>query len=130
MELRRLIDYLNDPVVFAEWFERLMRQTDSSLRDADPDVVRLTRMGEMDESILLRRLVNGQRWLTLEHEKWVIDSPDAANDEAFQKGLDGWVAIEAQLRQQHGFMRCIHGEGQHCPADSVVICNTCMERDE
>jgi hypothetical protein len=28
MELRRLIDYLNDPVVFAGWFERLMRQTD------------------------------------------------------------------------------------------------------
>jgi len=28
MELRRLIDYLADPVFFAQWFERLMQQTD------------------------------------------------------------------------------------------------------
>ena|SRR5918996_2588975 len=31
-----------------------------SLRDGNPDVVRLARMGEMDESTLLKRLVNGQ----------------------------------------------------------------------
>jgi hypothetical protein len=27
-ELRQLMDYLNNPVVFAVWFERLMCQTD------------------------------------------------------------------------------------------------------
>ncbi|HZA24938.1 MAG TPA: hypothetical protein VFA32_20470, partial [Dehalococcoidia bacterium] len=30
-ELRRLIDYLDDPVSFAQWFERLMQQTDPSV---------------------------------------------------------------------------------------------------
>jgi hypothetical protein len=29
-ELRRLVDHLNDPVRFAEWFEKLMEQTDPS----------------------------------------------------------------------------------------------------
>jgi hypothetical protein len=28
VELRRLMDYLGDPVSFAEWFQRLMEQTD------------------------------------------------------------------------------------------------------
>jgi hypothetical protein len=32
-ELRRLIDYLADPVAFAEWFERLMQQTDPAEED-------------------------------------------------------------------------------------------------
>jgi hypothetical protein len=27
-ELRRLIDFVDDPVAFAQWFERLMQQTD------------------------------------------------------------------------------------------------------
>lgn len=31
-ELRRLIDYLADPVAFAAWFERLMGQTDPTER--------------------------------------------------------------------------------------------------
>ncbi|HZA21525.1 MAG TPA: hypothetical protein VFA32_02800 [Dehalococcoidia bacterium] len=97
-----------------------------SLRDGNPDVVRLARMGELDESILLKRLVNGQHWLRQEHEKWSADSPDAATDEAFQKALDGWVVMEADLRQRHGYRGCIHGEDLHCPVDAAVTCDFCV----
>jgi hypothetical protein len=64
--------------------------------------------------------------LNQEHEKWFADSPDVATDEAFQKALDGWVEMEAQLRQQHGYRGCIHGQGQHCPEDAVVSCDVCV----
>jgi hypothetical protein len=37
MELRRLIDYLDDPVAFAEWFEELMGQADPAKREIATD---------------------------------------------------------------------------------------------
>jgi TubC N-terminal docking domain len=36
-ELRRLIDYLDDPVAFAQWFARLMQQTDPAEELAAPE---------------------------------------------------------------------------------------------
>jgi hypothetical protein len=33
-ELRRLIDYLDDPVAFAQWFARLMQQTDPAEKES------------------------------------------------------------------------------------------------
>jgi hypothetical protein len=96
-----------------------------SLRNANPDVVRLVRVGELSEETLLKRLRNGQRWLTMELEKWATDNPDAVSDTDFQKALDGWVAMEIQLREQHGYRGCVLGEGQRCPAESVVICDAC-----
>jgi hypothetical protein len=36
-ELRRLIDYLDDPVAFAQWFEALMQQTDPAEELAAPE---------------------------------------------------------------------------------------------
>jgi hypothetical protein len=96
-----------------------------SLRGADPHVVRLARMGDLDQDALLKRLVNGQWWLIQEHEKWFAGSPDAATDETFQKALDGWVAMESQLRQRHGYRACIHGEGRRCPEDASVVCDFC-----
>jgi hypothetical protein len=98
----------------------------NSLRNANPDVVRLVRVGELSEEILLERLRNGQRWLTVELEKWATDKPDAASDADFQKALDGWVAMEVQLREQHGYLGYIHGEGQRCPGNSVVSCEGCV----
>jgi hypothetical protein len=98
-----------------------------SLRDANPDVVRLVRIGELSEETLLKRLRNGQVWLTQEHEKWLNDNPNAGSDTDFQKALDGWVAMEIQLRERHGYLGCIHVEGQQCPAESVVNCSTCAE---
>jgi hypothetical protein len=97
-----------------------------SLRNANPDVVRLVRIGELSAETLLKRLRSGQRWLTAELEKWAADNPDAASDTDFQKALDGWVAMEMQLRERHGYRGCIHGEGQRCPEDAVVNCNACV----
>ena len=37
MELRRLIDFLADPVAFAQWFARLMQQTDPAEELAAPE---------------------------------------------------------------------------------------------
>jgi TubC N-terminal docking domain len=96
-----------------------------SLRNAAPDVVALVRIGELAEETLLKRLRNGQWWLTEEHEKWAADNPDSVSDTDFQKALDGWVAMEAQLRGRHGYQGCIHGEGQRCPNDAVVNCDAC-----
>jgi hypothetical protein len=96
-----------------------------SLRNAAPDVVGLVRIGELSEEALLKRLRNGQRWLTAELEKWDADNPDAASDTDFQKALDGWVAMENQLREQHGYMGCIHGEEQQCPRAAIVNCTAC-----
>jgi hypothetical protein len=96
-----------------------------SLRNANPDVVQLLRIGELSEEALLKRLRNGQRWLTVELEKWATDKPDAASDADFQKALDGWVAMEVQLREQHGYLGCIHGEGQRCPGAAIVNCTAC-----
>jgi hypothetical protein len=101
-----------------------------SLRDAAPDVVALVRMGELDEATLLKRLVNGQTWLTQEHEKWATDNPDTASDTGFQKALDGWVAMETHLREKHGYRQCIHGEGQRCPEDAPVRCDACVKAQE
>jgi hypothetical protein len=98
-----------------------------SLRDANPDVVRLVRAGELSEETLLERLCNGRRWLTQEHEKWANASPDAATDENFQKALDGWVAREMQLREQHGHLECIHSPGRKCPVAAIVNCTACTE---
>jgi hypothetical protein len=93
-----------------------------SLREPDADVVSLARMGEMDEVTLLRRLVNGQKWLSDHlHE---IDV--AIHDEAFGKALAAWGQMEAHLRIKHGYLGCIHGEGQRCPADSIVSCDACV----
>jgi hypothetical protein len=36
-ELRRLIDFLDDPVAFAQWFARLMQQTDPTEELAAPE---------------------------------------------------------------------------------------------
>jgi hypothetical protein len=100
-----------------------------SLREQNADVVSLARMGELDEATLLRRLINGQKWLAQEHEKWATDSPDADADGVFQKALDGWVAMEAHLRGEHGYRGCIHGEGRRCPDEDldVVRCDACSE---
>jgi hypothetical protein len=102
-----------------------------SLRNANPDVARLVRIGELAEENLLKRLRNGQRWLTAELEQWVTDSPDAATDAAFQKALDGWVAMETQLRERHGYRGCIHSPDGHCPdgALDVVRCDACVVGD-
>jgi hypothetical protein len=102
-----------------------------SLRDANPDVVRLVRIGELSEETLLLRLCNGQRWLTVELENWLNDAPDAANDSDFQKALDGWVAMEVQLREQHRYRGCIHGPDGHCPSGQldVVRCHACVVED-
>jgi hypothetical protein len=99
-----------------------------SLRDADPDVVRLTRIGELDQDTLIKRLRNGQVWLNQEHEKWATDSPDAGSDTGFQKALDGWVAMEVQLREQHAYWGCIHGPDGHCPDGDLVVvrCHACV----
>jgi hypothetical protein len=96
-----------------------------ALRNANPDLVRLTRIGELDEGTLLRRLVNGQKWLTLELEKWATDNQNAASDTNLQKTIDGWVAMEIQLREQHGYRGCIHGEGRRCPENVPAVCNFC-----
>jgi hypothetical protein len=74
----------------------------------------------------LERLQRGQAWLFEEHEKWLNDTPGAASDSYFQKALDGRVAMEAQLREHHGYRGCIHGEGERCPANSVVTCDACV----
>jgi hypothetical protein len=92
------------------------------LRDADPHVVQLARMGEMDEATLLRRLVNGQQWIG-EH---LHEIDGATHDEAFGKALAAWGQMEAHLRIKHGYLGCIHGEGQRCPADSIVSCDACV----
>jgi hypothetical protein len=94
-----------------------------SLRDADADVVRLTRMGELDESTLRRRLVNGQKWLG-EH---VQEIDGATADKEFGKALAAWGQMEVHLRQEHGYGTCIHGEGQRCPEDAVVSCDACTK---
>jgi hypothetical protein len=98
-----------------------------SLRDATPDVVALVRIGELSEETLLNRLRNGQHWLTQEHEKWLKNSPGAATDADFQKGLDGWIAMEIQLRERHSYQGCIHGEGQRCADDAAVSCDACLK---
>jgi hypothetical protein len=74
-----------------------------SLRDADPDVVRLTCMGEMDEITLLKRLVNGQKWLTAQHQAWLDSKPDAASDERFSVALATWSEMERSLRLVFGY---------------------------
>jgi hypothetical protein len=33
-ELRRLIDYLDDPIAFAQWFEKLMQHIDPAEKEA------------------------------------------------------------------------------------------------
>jgi hypothetical protein len=79
----------------------------------------------VQEETLLKRLRSSQRWLTAELENWAAGNPDAASDTDFQKALDGWVAMEMQLRERHGYMGCIHGTGEHCPPDSVMNCDAC-----
>jgi hypothetical protein len=55
----------------------------------------------------------------------MVDNPEVMIDGHFQQALDTWVQWENHLRVRHGYMECIHGEGQQCPADSVVSCDAC-----
>jgi hypothetical protein len=99
-----------------------LKQAYWQLREPDLPLLALTRMGELDEATLLRRLVNGQKWLG-EH----LHSIDGgAADAEFSKALAGWTRMEADLRQDHGYQGCIHGEGGRCPDDAAVSCDVCV----
>src|SRR5919106_2097644 len=96
-----------------------LKQAYWQLREPDSPLLALTRMGELDEATLLRRLVNGQKWLG-EH----LHSIDGgAADAEFSKALAGWTRMEADLRQDHGYQGCIHGEGGRCPDDAAGSCD-------
>jgi hypothetical protein len=56
----------------------------------------------------------------------MVDNPEVTIDEDFQRALDTWVQWESHLRTHHGYMGCIHGEGQHCPHESIVNCDFCV----
>jgi hypothetical protein len=99
-----------------------LKQAYWQLREPDPGLVALTHMGELDEATLLRRLVNGQKWLG-EH---LHDIDGGAADAEFSKALAGWARMETHLRQHHGYQGCIHGEGRRCPDDAAVSCDACV----
>jgi hypothetical protein len=102
-----------------------LKQAYWQLREPDRDLVCLSKMGEADQETLLRRLRNGQKWLTREYETRMVDNPEVTIDEHFQRALDTWVQWETHLRIKHGWQGCIHPEGQRCPDDSVISCDAC-----
>ena len=85
------------------------------------------------ETTYLQRLRAGQVWLAAAHEK--LSEMEARCDvvgdlynkqrERFLEALDGWDVMERQLRELLGYRGCIHGPGQRCPPDSVVVCRAC-----
>lgn len=93
------------------------------LRDGNPDVVALVRIGELSEETLLKRLRNGQKWLG----EYLHEVDGGAADREFGKALAAWSEMEAHLLQRHGYRGCIHGEAQRCPKDAVVSCDVCMK---
>jgi hypothetical protein len=99
-----------------------LKQAYWQLREPDPGLVELVRIGELDEATLLSRLVNGQKWLG-EH---LHDIDGGAADKEYGKGLAAWGQMEAHLRQKHGYRDCIHGEGCRCPDDAAVSCDACV----
>jgi hypothetical protein len=103
-----------------------LKQAYAQLREPDPELMALGKMGEADLETILRRLRNGQKWLTSEYETRMVDNPEVTIDEHFQKALDTWVQWETRLRVKHGWQGCIHPEGQRCPRNSVVSCDFCI----
>jgi hypothetical protein len=122
--------YVNGDKLVCEPGSKLPRDLLPEIREHKAEIMALlsqapSKKPTPEEETLLKYLLNGQRWLTAELEKWSTDKPDAASDNDFQKALDGWVAIEAQLREQHGYLGCIHGEEQQCPGAAIVNCTAC-----
>jgi hypothetical protein len=79
----------------------------------------------------LSRLRAGTEWLTAQHKAWINDQPEGATDERFSTALEGWDLLERKLRKEYGYEGCIFGPGQHCPADSPVCGDSCIEvRDD
>jgi hypothetical protein len=105
-----------------------LKQAYWQLREPDPDLV--GKVADADRETFLRRLCNGQEWLTQEYETRMADNPEVTIDENFQKALDTWVQWETHLRTHHSYQGCIHGEGQRCPADSLVSCNGCLSQTD
>jgi len=74
---------------------------------------------------LLRRLRAGQRWLTEEHRRWLVDDPQTASDERFIAARTGWDQLERVFRCT-GYTACIWEPDGRCPADAPVICDGCL----
>jgi hypothetical protein len=108
-----------------------LKQAYRQLREPDRDLVCLSKMGEADLDTLLRRLRNGQKWLTDEYMTRMVDNPEVTIDEHFQRALDTWVQWETHLRIKHGYRGCIHGPDGHCPDGGLVVvrCDACVVED-
>ena len=81
---------------------------------------------QADNSQILKRLVDGSRWLTNQHDLYSNDDPVAVNDTEFYKALDGWEKLEQQLRVQDGYQGCIFGLGERCPTEVIINCAACV----
>ena len=81
---------------------------------------------QADNSQILKRLVDGSRWLTNQHDLYSNDDPVAVNDTEFYKALDGWEKLEKQLRVQDGYQGCIFGSDEHCLQEAIITCAFCI----
>lgn len=74
---------------------------------------------------LVNRLRKGHQWLMTEYQKQMDDAPDAATTGLFGKALATWGELEQTLRVVHSYEGCIFGEGQRCPDNAPMVCDTC-----
>ena len=102
-----------------------------AVKSAILDMLRV-RMSAEPTAWLLRRLVNGQRWLTDTHlELATLPGAGLSDPRNAQvgDGLNLWDRLEKLLRSgvcRYPADTCIHGPGKHCPRDAVVICEACV----
>jgi hypothetical protein len=74
---------------------------------------------------LLSRLQAGSQWLTAQHQAWLDDRPEAANDERFSVALAAWSEMERSLRLVFRYEGCVFGPDQRCPDDAPIRCDAC-----
>ena len=94
-----------------------------------PDLVEAVgahKQGIIAVSRLLERLRMGIGWLTETHlglleEREIYQGMEGR----FVKALDGWDALDAELREGHGYQGCVMGPAGRCPDDSPVSCRGC-----
>jgi hypothetical protein len=75
---------------------------------------------------LMERLQSGQAWLATTNAK--LDAEDAIDtpmNEKLAEGFDLFGHLEYMLRFVYEYYDCIHGPGQRCSDDEVVVCERC-----
>ena len=95
---------------------------------ATPEFVEALRQNKttiIDELALLERLIKGQTWLTGCVDDFVAGTT-SATPVTMPEMLDLWVRLEIQLRNEYGYVACIHGNGERCPEDGQVLCDGCI----